>query len=61
MLFVDMTIAEYSDMLTSERARENYQEELSQLRTEFNTYKQRAQSVLKNKNYKVCWCVLNFK
>ncbi len=45
-----MTVAEYSDMLATERSHE---EELVQLRTEYNTYKQRAQSVLKNKNTKV--------
>ena len=52
-IFLDMSVAEYSDMLASEPSRQKYQEELCQLRTEFTTYKQRAQSVLKSKTSKV--------
>ena len=48
-----MSVTEYSDMLASEPSRKKYQEELTQLQYEFDTYKQRAQSVLKNKNSKV--------
>ena len=50
-----MSVAEYSDMLSSKPSREKYEEELSQLRTEFNTYKQRAQSVLKTKSTKASY------
>lgn len=48
----DMSVTEYSDMLASEPSRKKYQEELTQLQYEFDTYKQRAQSVLRNKNSK---------
>ena len=48
-----MTVAEYSDMLANEPSKTKYQEEISELRQEFDTYKQRAQSVLRSKNNKV--------
>lgn len=45
-----MTVAEYSDILSKGP---KHEEEMKELRQEFDSYKQRAQSVLKAKNGKV--------
>lgn len=47
----DMTVAEYSDLLSREPLR--VREEMSELRHEFESYKQKAQSVLRAKSSKV--------
>lgn len=47
----DMTVAEYSDLLSREPLK--VREEMSELRHEFESYKQKAQSVLRAKSNKV--------
>lgn len=48
-----MSVAEYSDLLSKEPSKEKYHQEMMELQHEFESYKQKAQSVLKAKSNKV--------
>ncbi|XP_064400000.1 GRIP and coiled-coil domain-containing protein 1-like [Halichondria panicea] len=45
----ELSLNDYSDMLSSQPSGKEYKQELSQLKEEFERYKTRAQSVLKNR------------
>ena len=49
--YTDMSVAEYSELLSREP--QKMREEMCELRQEFDSYKQKAQLVLKTKNNKV--------
>jgi predicted phage tail protein len=47
-----MSVAEYTDLLAKELFRKDFQQEVSQLQHEFESYKKKAQLVLKSKSDK---------
>ena len=54
-----MSVAEYTDLLAKELFRKDFQQEVSQLQHEFESYKKKAQLVLKSKSDKVIRYTMN--